>query len=468
MKSAAKPDDYDLPDEVRDFIEEQYAAMDAFTSTQGPKSTAAVLALLKSTRARLADLAPLADSLRPGVVEAHAYTLDAANLCAALGTEGISLDEALDHAEVYAYCLKEFDTYVEAVDQLNEDGKDHADESTSCAVQSPETLVKVLTDLGDNRGEEEFLEVASLLAERTAADVRLENLVDAPSASWPALAEKHLFAPTLDNVHNYRVQVGEIDDHLASLLQATDVIDISAGTDDHDVDAEALAMLNATNITTTAKRVALAQSLSPRLPLPVDQISPDRTDLFARLLTEGMVEDTAESFTHFRAAGWPSIGPAIRASDHIATFVTPELVEGMVGDLLKDPTTCAKLASAVMDDVDGYAPDGDHDALRAIAGHARSQRIALPPATVARIAAARPTDQGLVLGLLHGAKPAPTPREIVTTFVAMGGDYAKVGHSGARFTLPYDPIIAALLRPLKDAGIVTSRKRGGSIKVVVE
>lgn len=465
MKSVAKPDDYDLSDEIRVFIEEHYVAMDAFTSTQGLRNTPAVLSLVESTGVRLAELAPLTDTIRSGVVEAHAYTLDAANLRVALGTEGISMDEVLDRTEVYAYCLEEFDTYINAVDQLDEA---HADECTSWAVQSPETLAKVLTDLGDNRDEGELLEVASLLAERTTTDVRLNNLADAPPASWPALAKQHLFSPTLANVHKYRVQVGEIDDNLASLLKAAGAIDITAGTDHHDVDAEALAMLNAANISDTATRVALANSLNPDLPLPVDRISPDPSDLFARLLTENMVEDSDESFTRFRAAGWLSIGPAIRASDHIATFVTPELVEGMVDDLLEDPITSAKLASAVMENVDGYAPDSDHDALRAVARHARSQRIALPPATVARIAAARPTDQALVLGLLCGANPAPTADEIMTTFVTIGGDYAKVGNSGARFTLPYDPTIAALLKPLKDADILSSRKRGESIKVVVK
>lgn len=465
LKSAAKPADYDLSDEVRDFIERQYTAMGAFTSPQEQKNTAAVLTLLESMGAKLAELAPLADSLQSAAVEAHAYPLDAANLRAALGTEDISLDEALDRPEIYAYCLEEIETYINAVDQLDEY---HAGESTSWAVQSPETLAKVLTDLGDDRDAEELRKVANLLAERTTADVCLDNLVDAPSSSWPALAQKHLFSPTLDNVHNYRVQVGEIDDNLASLLEVTGVIDTSAGPDDHDVDAEALAMLNAANITDTGTRVALAQSLDPGLPLPVDRISPESTDLFARLLTEDMVEDTAESFEHFRAAGWQSIGPAIRASDRIATFVTPELVEGMVGDILKDPTASAKLASDVMGDVDGYAPDGDHDALRAVGRHAGSQRIALPPATVTRIARAQATDQSLVLGLLHGAEPAPTPDEIVSTFVAMGGDYAKVANSGEKFTLPYGPATAALLKSLKDASILTPRKRGESISVTVK
>jgi hypothetical protein len=77
-------------------------------------------------------------------------------------------------------------------------------------------------------------------------------------------------------------------------------------------------------------RVGLASGLPAHFPLSATSISAEPNDLFARMLTAGLVTDDVASFQHFHAGGWEAIKPAIKASEGITTFLAPDLVLGMV------------------------------------------------------------------------------------------------------------------------------------------
>lgn len=450
LVAADSEETYELPEQFGDFLQDKYTNMPAFTQPQDQASTAAVLAVLERTNTQLPELKPLAAELRSGVIACRAYELNVDNLVESLGTKQVSLDEVMGNDAIYGYCIDEFDTYLKACDE-------HL--PTHWSIKTAETLTKALTDLTEIYEDEAFIKFSGEVAERTERSVRVVTLMDVPTLSWPALAERRLFEPTLTNVHAYRTGVGEIDLSLAGLLTAAGRIDISAGTEGHDVDAEAIAVLNASSIDDTAKRVALAESLDPSKPLAVDQITPEASDLFSLLLTTGLIEDSKASFAHFQPCGWASIGPAIEASDGIGSFLSPDLVEGMVGDLLDDAMARRKVGSKVMANVDTFAPDSDPDALRAVARNARRMSVSLTPETVLRIARAQPIESALVLGLLRSAVPIAEAALIVEVFSALGGDYAKVNIPGAKFSVPHDPVHGDLLQTLKSAGLVDFRKK---------
>ncbi|MDQ4110528.1 MAG: hypothetical protein M3306_05430 [Actinomycetota bacterium] len=450
LVAADAPELYDLPDEFGDFLQANFGNMTAFTQPQGEESTGTILSVLERMGIQLSQLKPLAAELRSGVIARRAYELNVDNLVEALGTKQISLDDIRALDLVYRYCIDEFDTYLDACG---------VHRPTQWAVSTPETLTNVMNDLSGVYEEETFVRFSHDVAQRTEPSVRVTSLKDVPAPSWPALAEQRLFEPTLENVHRYRAGVGKVDASLAKLLTVANTIDISAGTEGYDVDAEAIAILNASAIDDAAKRVALAESLHPSKPLPVDQIASRATGLFAPLLAAGLVEDSAASFAHFRGCGWASIGPAIEVSDDIVSFISPDIVEGMVGDLLDDATTRRKLGAKVMANPDSYAPDSDPVALRAVARYARGMSVSLSPETVLRVARAQPIESTLVLSLLRGAVPAAEARVIVEVFAALGGDYAKVTVPGATFGLPHDEVHGDLLQTLKSAGLVDFRKK---------
>lgn len=473
---------YDLGDEVREFITANYRNIRAF-SEEHPVDASVPPAERLAERLdvmleRAGVVIPRLDEvrdvrLRELVVAANRYDLTADNLRSALGITGeVSLDQVQRTDTVYRYCLNEPVSYLVAVGQ---------DAATRHSVNTRKALVKLLNDVAERWEEEQDAEpdadnLADLLA-AAAPNARLSSLRAVPESTWTALAAAHLFRPSLANVEDYRAHAGCIDTHLAEVLEGVGTIHVDGPDDtrnkdgnEYDRRAAAIAILNASELTPPV-RVDLAASLDPPAPLPVDVIEPAADNLFALLLERGMVVDDETSFTHFRDGGWGAIGPAIQASNKITTFVKPDLVLGMVADLLVDPTTSAKLGPIVVDDVGEYVPDDDWDELKAVARYADAYGVQLMPDTVVRIARVG-RENGelsvpLMLRLLSAASPVASADHIVEVFSRLGKPYSDISQSGAKFRVGRDEIHDQLLMVLKDAGRITRRTGRGQYSITV-
>jgi hypothetical protein len=454
---------YDLNSDVGDFITAHYRDMAAFIHPHTQNVIEKVVTILDRAGVLIPDLSVLDSGLRTLVVNRNRYTLTAPNLRAALGINGdVSLDRIRENTGIYEYCFAHPSQYLTAVDQ---------DPHTQHTVHSPQTLSAALCDVaGDSdsvwaEGWDRPL-VDRLLA-GAAPKSLLAQLDGVPSSTWPPLAEAKLFAATLTNFETYRAEFGEIDDHLAALLTNAGTIATRATDEDTTKETAAVALLNARTISVPAERVALARSLGVNGPLPVSNINVEASDLFALLLEHDLVADDATSFTHFHGAGWAAIGPAIIASSNIGTFLKPELVHGVIADLLTNPATRAKIGRQVVNAIDDYAPIGDHAALQAAAQYADAHRIALAPQTVVRIAQAASSNRNLLLRLLRTASPAAAAQHIVDVFVALGRPYSNVNRSGAEFNVDHDDLHEALLTRLQNENICTFRKKRGRNLYVV-
>lgn len=440
---------YELGEKVREFITANYADMVTFTAPLPKDAIGAVVEMLERTGVRLPDLSAIDDDLCNVIVEHDRYTLTGENLRTALGIVGaVSFDAVVADEIVYDYCLTNPGAYLASVGQ---------DPKTKFTVCTPEILVKVLNDAVEQWSETQLADHLHDLVAGASPDARISQLRTVPEATWPELAAARLFDATLANVERFRTHVGgEINADLAGLLEAAEAIaDVEDGSgDEFDPDVAAVAVLNATTFSSTAVRVALASNLDADFPLPVDDIACESSDLFARMLTAGLISDEAESFEHFHAAGWDAIKPAIEASSDIATFLTPAHVDGMVGKVLTDSTGRAKLGNKIVSDLEAYIPGTDADALRAAAAYADEHGIALQPATVARVAAAQPDKAVQVIRLLAGAIPIASAQDVLEVFSALGGEYSKVRASGKKFHIMKDDAHTAVLTTLRDAGVV--------------
>ncbi|WP_028638869.1 YobI family P-loop NTPase [Nocardioides sp. URHA0032] len=448
---------YELGEKVREFITANYTDMPAFIEPLPEDAIGAVVALLERTGVRLPDLSAIDDDLCDVIVEHDRYTLTGENLRAALGVDGaVSLDAVLANDTVYEHCLTNPGAYLTAVEQ---------DPKTKRTVRTPKILVKVLKDAVEQWSEDQLANHLHDLVVGASPKARIPQLRAVPDATWAELAAAGLFDATLANVERYRAHVGgEIDADLAGLLEAAATIDdVDDGSgEEFDPVAAAVAVLNATTFSSTAVRVALAASLGAEFPLPVADITPEPSDLFARMLTAGIVADEAESFEHFHTAGWDAIKPAIKASSDIATFLTPALVDGMVDKVLTNTTGRDKLGDKIVSNVEAYVPGPDTDALRAVAEYAVEHGIALQPATVARVAAAQPGKAEQVIRLLAAAVPIASAQQVVEVFTALGAEYAKVLTPGKKFHVGKDDAHTAVLTTLREGGVVKQfRKRMG-------
>lgn len=458
---------YELDAAVRDFITKNYFRMPAFSATSegvtadNGRLTKRLGRFLRHSRVILPDLAPLRKSIQELVVKYNQYEITAGNLREALNEAAdVSFDVLAANDAVYQYCIRELPTYLGAVDQ---------DDESPYAVNSPDTLQKVLSDLTRDIKEEDLTrDYVVALLEHTSPEARLTEIDTAPQAIWPELADADMVRPSLSNVETYRVQLGSIDESLAGLLERAGAIQVDehddgilrAG-DDAALRTAAIAILNAP-VLAAPLRVQLVISLGETSMLPVEEITPIEGDLLALLLDNNLIADDLDSFEHFRMAGWSALGPAIKVSPGIATFVTPDLVKGMVGTVLHNSTTAGKLGRTIVEGVEDYVVDDDWPELKAIAQYACAHGIALGPNTVARVArvaAANDDVAGeLVVRLLRDSSPPATADQIVSVFVQLGDEYAKVAQPGAKADWPYDDAHTPLVETLKKAGRIKAIK----------
>lgn len=472
---------YDLGEDVCKFITANYHSMSVFT--EKPRASASRLSspdeaelhsceplserifdMLRRGNIVLPDLAPLGGEIRALVVEGNQYALTSGNLRIALGLKDfapvpleILSDDGAGNETVYAYALANLPGYLAAVD---------ADDQTTAAVTTPRTLAKVISDIvercTDEQGAEEqerpsVCDLTDLLA-RTSVNARLRNVRSAPLVTWTTLAEAKLFRSSLANIEAYRSTIGSIDDHLARLLQDAGTVHVDGDGDTTDPDGEeydrqaaAIAILNSRALPTQV-RVTLSASLEPTTPLPAADVNVESNDLFARMLEAGLVSDEEETFTHLRSGGWAALGPAINVSDGVASFLSADLLDGMVADALTGVGTADKVADKVLANVNEYVPEDDWTALEAVAVYSDRNQVALDPAVVARIAREAEGHDGcdvsLMLRLLDHASPTASANQIIETFSHLGQPYKRIANSQDSFELDATDIHDRLLKIL--------------------
>lgn len=461
---------YELDDAVRDFITANYPTMGAFvdqhpvdaTVPLGDRIPERVHRMLTRASVVIPNLAEvLDDRLRDLIVEGNRYQLTADNLRSALGITGeVSLDQAQANQSVYKRCLAYISDYIVAIDN---------DPETDHTIVTPATLASVLND-GVETWDDALLTdpehgVVAHLLNLAAPDSRLNSLSAAPEVTWPALAAAGLFRSSLANVETYRARVGSIDNHLATLLKRAGTIHVDGPGDTTNTDGNeynrqtaAVAILNAPMLA-PADRVDLAASLRASLPLPVEDIDPATSILFALLLERDMVEADETSFEHFHAGGWASIGPALKVCADIETVLKPHFVYGMVSDMLGDTEVADKVGQLVLDDVEEYVPNDDWRELKAVARYADVRRAQLPPDSVTRIARVADengdVEKSLLLRLLASAAPSASAEHIITVFELLGPDYNKIQQTGEKLKFDRDGTHEELLKVLKAAGLIT-------------
>lgn len=497
---------YDLDDNVRDFVTANYGNMPVFTGAEkkdreldnvtpegtdeyhSERHSERVNEMLRLSQVVLPELRPLQQGLRERVVENDLYRLTADNLRLALGLSedapvplDVLADSHFGNKTVYAYCLANLMSYLAAV---------RGDARTAYAVNTPDTLVRVLGDAVDRWTDdqavedEQPLDLAELtsLLEMTSRSARLGELRETPEVTWEALVEAKMVRSSLANIEIYRAHVGSVDAHLAGLLEEAGTVYVEEGTDVTSPDGDeyprepaAIAILNAKTLS-PGLRVTLVTVLDPAPPLPIDEIEVGPDELVALLIDHGLVKDEQRTFERARAGGWQALGPALKSSHNISTFSSPALLSGMVAQVLADPDTAEKLGARIVSEIDDYVPTDDWAALRATADYAYAQQLSLPPQVIVRIArvgaAAGSVDliRPQLLRLLTWASPEASAEEIIETFAHLGGEYGKITHPGAKFKVDHDETHDRLLSALRTARRITRRATPGkthySIKVL--
>jgi hypothetical protein len=456
LSAADTTQSYDLESDAAEFISEHYQEMSAFTSAQDDARVQTVVALLKRADVLVANLSIVHETVRAELVAQSLYQLTAPNLHAALDSPGtISLDQVRENDAVYGYCLANPGRYLAAIT---------GDGNTEHTIDTADTLRAVLADVAGTWSDEQ---IGGLVAS-AALGSALDRIASVPSSTWPALAAARLFRASLANVEAYRMEVGSIDEHLAQLLLAAGTIEVEPDDENlEDDDAmpvdkaqTSAAILNARGTIPAARdRVSLVRALDLTAPLPAARLQPEGGELLALLIADGIVEDNAATFSHFHAAGWSALEPAMIASEYFTGSVAPESVDGIVAQVFDSPGVRGKVGTQIVGRLDEFVPGNDGAALTAAAKFAVAEGIVLPFEQLRRVAATGPGASDVTLRLLQMAPL--NPLEVVATLVELGEPYNSLStHQEAEFEVPYDDAHRAVFGQLEEAGLCkTSKKR---------
>lgn len=426
--------DYEVDDDLCAIVETHYRDLNSISRPGDAGRAAVVLGVVKSSRARLEALAPLDRQAREVAVQLRLYPVTEDNLQVLSPNRSIALDvlRAAD-PRVYQYAVEQLADYLTAFE---------ASAETKHTVTDRMAFAEILNELAE-------LADPALLGRTIAAagkECRVARLGDVPAASWPYLAAGDRTDPSLENVKDYLEEFEEVDDPLGEFLASRQGITASDENTAEEKLEVTLAILRARrSIPSTETRVALAASLQHD-PIPTASLEPEKGDLVARLLQQGLLADDATAFTPRLMLDWTTYEAAIAASKHYASFVDPSvlsvsLIPSLLGSTtIKGPTVRNAVVDKLPDYLVGATPAQAQAVARSLNQHGWSVRSA-------RIEALRAAGASVaeLIELIAREGDKLAVEDLRALLRAMGGSYARVAEGGrGRPTFPDD-------RPHRDA-----------------
>lgn len=447
----ASGEEVQLDDSVRSVLVRDHTGMSAFATNSDARVARVIADLIDRLEWTVPDLAPTSETLRGVLVERNLYDVTAANLrLAADGEPDISLDTLAAISNVYNHVLASPGPYLAAV---AEDGP------TSHAIESSATLIRVLNDVEERWTEQD---VVGLL-KSTSSESALADIHDAPQRHWDALAEADLVQPSLSNVSSFLDRDGVISAPLGNLLLRARRVDHVVG-DDTDSDEmrvrTAVEIINAsTYMPSLQDRISIVSTLDPVPTLPAERIDAPDTTLLASLLDAGLVDDTLDVFLELKPSDWTGMDAALRVSESADGFITPELLDGYVEQVLASSTHRDRFGPRIVRELSSFTEDNDHDAIVQAGEYAFETGTPLSIEEVRRVAGASDGNPRLTVRLLHKMHLSLPPAELAAVLTSLGAPYTGLTTGGRHFDVPNDDEFRAVFERLKAGGICDVRKR---------
>lgn len=447
LLSAREFETFRLDDAARGLIARLHAEIPAFRDAQHDASSGTLFDFLTDSLPSIPRLHVLSPELQGLAVSTNRYELTAHNLRTAASLadkEPISADNLITRPAVWAYCTESVDDYLKLID---------SDEHTTSSCSSPEVLSRVVNIRHEDWSPQQLENFLAASAESAA----MPDITVIAQDTWQPVVEAFRMIPNVPNLVAY-TSANNVDEALGSLLAdaAGDVVDIAGlahATEDQLV-ALIPQLLNADEPLTPSQRVHLAAQLldapeSPALDLIEIDASPD--ELLAELLRAGLVDDSKETFAHFSGAGWSSIGPALKISKNAESFITPALIQGHAGEVVRESFPDAT-RRAVLGRLVEFAATEDSAFLISASSAARTLRVLLPAEALTVLAPAVRHHEDIVWQL-HEQSGSIVAATVIQILGRMSGDFAGfAGSSGHLFEVTNTTSLKAVLDRLKVAG----------------
>lgn len=426
---------------VSDYLRRHYAEFPVLNSTatssdQGER----VATLFADAGIVVRSLISLGSSAQASFVARSLYDITYENLTVAIGNnETVALDAIrMANTTVYKHVLEHIGDYLSAVEDF------------SATIDSREHFIAVLEDLL----EQETLRLEDVIRQATQ-ECEVADLGAVAEGGWPALAVHQRFPGTFNNVSRYIATYG-VDEHIASLLRTTGrIIDVASANDEEKITL-AIALLESKNQLPASSRVELVASLELDSYLEVEDIDIEEGDLFALLLKHEIIEDTAEAYECLATTDWLTRAAYIRESKNFTDYMTPDLVQSDVEELLTSDTVDDTIKREIVEQSEAYAPFAGPKGLKELARLALQSGHTIPIEVVQKMAEGG-VDAQYVVTLLESLFDVITRDSLFAILQKLPDDYpllTTVGHKP--LYIADTPADRALLECLKQHGTVSS------------
>lgn len=436
-----------VDDAVIEYLRVNYDKFPVLTDEATSIQTERVGELYAGAHIRLRSLAPLSGAARQSFVSRSLYYVTCENLAVAIGGDGaVALDDVLDaDTSVYEHVLNNLDDYLEAID------------GRSVSVAGPARFIAVLENLLERKSSR-----LGDVIERAAPDCKVADLRTVGRAAWSSLASNRRFPPTFTNVSAYVSALG-VDEPLALLLADTGAITDVASAAEDEKETLALAILASQDrIPDATLRVSLVVSLELSGFLDATDVAAETGELFASLLRQRVISDTAESYERLAVTDWPTRKAFICASKEFVNYMTPALLRPDLSALMADAEIPQAVAREIIEHSDVYFEDAGEQELHILARVAVQNGYVVPCSVILRMAQ-RGVSERYVVVLLEPHLDSLEWVRLAEILQALGGVPRDLTAVGAQVLRVVDtPAHWSLLNCLIGHGIVSSFKRSGA------
>lgn len=442
--------DYQTDSAVSAYLETHYAELLVLTSASITASSADRIAkVFSKVGIRVSRLAPLSDVVRQAFVAQDLYVINRENLAIALGSDtSLALDMVRESNKgIYEYVLGSLDAYLLALD------------GSSATVDSKSHFVTIIEDVLAA----DASKVSDVIAQASES-CTIGDLAKVSESAWLPLARNKRFHSTFRNVSLYIGSIGELDTSLAEILSSANQITDHKTFMEADKAQLAKTILAANKYLSSASlRSELVASLELDDYLNVNEISPEKGELFALLLKYGIIADDADTYAHLLNTDWPTLERVIHESSHFKGYVSPTLIEGYLAEFLcsdkVDLATKTRIANHASECIDS----SNLEDLVQLARFATQNGHQLTLDIVEHLASNGVPARDVVI-LLESHLQSLSSSRLFGVLRSLGSDYLSLTSVGwDKPKIPDTTANRALLEVLKRYGIVNTYKSDSSL-----
>lgn len=446
LEGASTRIQYTTSENLREMIANGPGRIGVLVSSLSELDARRVALVLSRLRVLFIDLDALDRSIRPEAIERGVYEVNATNLFAATALEYPSLDVLRESFPVVAeHALLYVDAYLDVVEESK---------GAWFSVEDPAHFLGVL-EWVNKENPLHVVRTASL----ARPDCEVENLAGVSISIWGPLAETGRFLPSVRNVKLFIDEKEEIGHSLATFLNETASLQEPDAVDLDERVLLATLILNSP-LMGVGPKVSLVKSLRLEEAIPASDILPQMGQLWGLLIREGIVADSADTFTYLSGVDSSTrIGLIANSKDFSSYLEHVVLSATDLSIIVDDPTIPELVRVKILNRYPEIANIDDATNSKFVAYAARN-RIYLQSAVLRKMAQLGGDTESL-FELLSIQIALRKVDNVHSVLVAMGGKFALLASPGTRpIFLPDNDCFRTVAEWLRANGHVSSIKTG--------